>query len=340
MERPILFIARSWHGHGGMQRLNRDVVQHVGGSRSSFVCIHPQNRSIGSFLSFCFRALLQSVHLRGSDARIHLADAAALPLGIVCAWIGGTKLSVTACGLDVVYPRFWYQWMIRFCLRFPDHVICISHATAEVAHKRGVPADRITVIPCGIDPPDRQLSVRDPYLLLTVGRVVRRKGVAWFVEHVFPKMLEEQPDLRYIIIGDGPERLRILRLIDRLHVGYAVKLLAHVPDDARDAALRAASVFVVPNIAVAGDMEGFGIVCLEAASRGLQVAAARIDGLTDAVMDGETGRFFVSGDAEDCARVIRQMIARPLADADVTRVVIDRFAWSTLVPLYNNVWNA
>lgn len=341
MHRPILFIARSWHGHGGMQRLNRDVVRHVGGSRAAFLCIHPDHNTIGSLLVFCIRSLITAAHWRGKDARIHLGDAAVLPLGVMFAWLGGMKLSVTACGLDVIYPNRFYQMLIRRCLRSVDHVICISAATAEKVRKRGVLADRITIIPCGIDlSPMPESTERSPHLLLTVGRLVRRKGVAWFLKEVFPRLLAENSDLHYCIVGNGPDRRCILSIIRKLRLQNSVTLMTNASDQDRLELMRSARLFIAPNIAVRGDMEGFGIVCLEAAAAGLPVAAARIEGLQDAVIDGETGRFFASGNAGDCARVITQMIRDPLKNADVHSAVTDLFAWSRLAPLYHHVFDA
>jgi phosphatidyl-myo-inositol dimannoside synthase len=339
MDRPVLFIARSWLGHGGMQRLNRDVARHAGGGRSGFVCVHPSGRSVWAWGSFCVRSALAALHLRGKNGRVHVADAAALPLGLLCAWCAGSRLSVTACGLDVVYPKRWYQMLLRFCLRRCDQVVCISHATAEEVRKRGVTGGRITVIPCGIDPLPATESERVPLLLVTVGRLVPRKGVAWFLEHVFPLLQLTYPGIRYVIAGDGPERPRIMSLLKRLHLGDAVTLLSGLSDEQRTELLHTASVFVAPNIPVRGDMEGFGIVCLEAAASGLPVAAARIEGLQDAVIDGKTGAFFAPGDTEGCVRIIGQLLDRPLPSATVRSAVLDRFSWSRLVPQYYDVFD-
>jgi phosphatidyl-myo-inositol dimannoside synthase len=339
-DRPVLFIARSWHGHGGMQRLNRDVATHVGGSRTGFQCVHPAGRSVWATLGFCCHALAAALHLRGKNGRVHVADAAALPLGVVCAWLGHMRVSVTACGLDVIYPKRWYQWMIRRCLRQVDQVICISNATAQEVRKRGVTTDRITVIPCGIDPVPAMHTESIPSLIVTVGRLVKRKGVAWFIEHVFPQLKVLHPDLHYVIAGSGPEYRSITSAIRRLHLENAVTVMSGLSDAQRSELLHSASVFVAPNIAVRGDMEGFGIVCLEAAASGVPVAAARIEGVQDAVIDGETGMFFAVGDADGCVQTMHRLLEHPLDSDSVRRAALNRFAWPRLVPLYHDVFNA
>ncbi len=103
--------------------------------------------------------------------------------------------------------------------------------------------------------------------------------------------------------------------------------------------LHTASVFVAPNVRVPGDMEGFGIVCLEAGESGLQVAAANIEGLTDAVIDGQTGRLFASRNTDDCMRMIDEMLKRPLDPVSVRMKTLDHFSWNRLIPLYNNVFD-
>lgn len=341
MNRPVLFIARSWQGHGGMQRLNRDVCQFVGGNRQGFVCLHPAKRSRWSFCSFCIRALVIALHWRGNHGRVHVGDAASLPLGVLCAWLANAPLSVTACGLDVIYAHWWYQFLLRRCLRFVDHVIAISDATKQEVIKRGVPDDHITVIPCGIDPSLVSSEAdRSSRLLLTVGRLVQRKGVAWFLEHVFPQLLASQPNLHYCIVGDGPERRRIISLIQRLQIQHAVTVMTHVSDEERSQLLNHATVFIVPNIQVPGDMEGFGIVCVEAAAAGTPVVAANIEGLHDAVLDGSTGKFFPAGNAHVCAEVIEQILKQPFNPVTVHNAVMHRFAWTTLAPLYANVFDS
>jgi glycosyltransferase involved in cell wall biosynthesis len=338
----VLFLARSWHGYGGMQRLNRDVVGHMAATRGdSFKAIYPKGRSIIDLFLFCIQSMTAAWTMRGRDVRIHTGDAAALPLGILCAWIAKGSLSTTACGLDVIYTNSWYQSTLQFCLRRCARVLCISDATADEVRQRGVSAEKIVVIPCGIDATDAPSQIqRDPHLLVTVGRLVRRKGVVWFLEHVFPRLLTDHPQLKYVIIGNGPEKERIESIITRLHLDDAVSVWPHASDETRQSILDTGSVFIAPNIHVDGDMEGFGIVCLEAGERGLQVAAANIEGLSDAIIDNQTGRLFTSGNTDDCIRMIDEMLKHPLDPTTVQQATLHHFSWNRLIPLYNDVFDS
>jgi len=95
-----------------------------------------------------------------------------------------------------------------------------------------------------------------------------------------------------------------------------------------------ADLFVMPNIPVPGDMEGFGIACLEATRGGLQVAAAALEGMADAVREGETGRFFESQNPQDCARVIGEMLQSPLDSQMVKRKTLLHYGWPHIFKLY------
>ncbi|MBI2117976.1 glycosyltransferase, partial [Candidatus Peregrinibacteria bacterium] len=64
--------------------------------------------------------------------------------------MGRGRVTVTACGLDVIWPRRWYQWMLRRTLPSLDRVVCISRATAEEVRRRGVVEEKIVVISPGV----------------------------------------------------------------------------------------------------------------------------------------------------------------------------------------------
>jgi phosphatidyl-myo-inositol dimannoside synthase len=335
----VLFLTRSWHGHGGMQRWSRDFSAEMGslyGMR--FRCEHPQSGGRSAFLLFVLRSLRSGWQSGRQGWRIHLGDCALLPLGVLLQWCTGTRLSVTACGLDVVYRGVWYQRMLRWCLPFCDRVVCISDATAREVAQRGVSGERIVVIPCGLSQravvAPRPSTSQGSRTLVTIGRLVPRKGVAWFLERVFPALVEMSSDLSYVIVGDGPERARIASVIHAQGLSRYVTLCGALTDAERDALLAHADVFLMPNVPVAGDMEGFGIVCIEAAAHGVPVVAARLDGIPDAVQDGETGRLFAPGDAHDCQRMIRAVLEESFDREAVAEAAWNRFGWPTLIHRY------
>jgi phosphatidylinositol alpha-1,6-mannosyltransferase len=213
----------------------------------------------------------------------------------------GVPHATMIMGLDVTFENPIYQTLVRRSLRRAPQVIAISSATAERARALGVSTDRISVLRLGVNAPDVDAGGRaassnavrrhhqfaeSDVLILTLGRLVKRKGVRWFVTEVLPALPSQ---VRYLVVGDGEERGEILAAAERAGVGDRVHLLGCVDDAEREDLLRGADLFIQPNIPVAGDMEGFGLVTIEAAMRGTPVVAAELEGIRDAVVDGRTG---------------------------------------------------
>ncbi|MBI4129404.1 glycosyltransferase family 4 protein [Candidatus Peregrinibacteria bacterium] len=305
-------------------------------------------------VSFGVRAACLGLVTVWRGGHVHLGDAALAPLGWFLKKMGRGRVTVTACGLDVIWPRRWYQWMLRRTLPAMDRVVCISRATAEEARKRGVAEEKIAVIPPGVwsdvrsvataslvgamnsEAASRKRSRRVAPLLLTVGRLVPRKGITWFVREVVPLLLRDFPQLQYWIVGSGPEELLIKKVVQENGLGHCVHLRGELNDAKREECFTQADLFIMPNVVIAGDMEGFGIVCIEASARGVPVVAARLDGLPDAVVDLETGRLFEPGDPEDCARVIREVIKKQWDRTKIARATLEHYGWPNLFQRYRD----
>lgn len=332
----VLFITRKQSGIGGMERLNEDLWRAIQTLQPSSQRVRPWGRGDVTFPARAFFAALTA-------SRVHLGDAALAPLG-ACLALLGKRVSLTACGLDVIYPRSWYQWFLRRSLPHLSKVHCISRATAGEVRRRGVSSEKIVVLPCGVwtlPPWGRDISAPRgrsdaPPRLLTVGRLIPRKGIAWFLAEVWPILQGEFPGIQCTIIGSGKEENSIKKLVHER--GFTdVDLRGSLTDPERDAVFLESDLFVMPNVAVPGDMEGFGIVCIEAASRGLPVVASRLEGITDAVREGMTGRFFTPGDARDAARVITEMLRNPLDPELVAHAARTHYSWDALLPQYRDV---
>lgn len=306
------------------------------------VC-YPKRRGVVSLVGFACRSLIAGLRA-GKSTHIHLGDASLCPLGVLIVAVTGAKVSVTVAGLDVIYNAWWYQPLLRWSIRRMNTVCAISQAAADAAEKRGVPKSRIVIIPCGIDTqnlplrPSPSPNPNPNIVLLSIGRLISRKGIAWFTDQVMPLLLETYPTLQYRIVGDGPERSVIEDSIDRRGLAAHVTLLGSCDDEERDAEILGADLLIVPNISVPGDIEGFGIVCIEASARGLPVAAANREGVRDAVQERETGRFFESGNAADATRVIGEMLRTPFDPLEVEQATAIHYDWARLFPLYENVF--
>ena len=330
MQKVLVSIGRKTNGIGGMQRLQADLDRAL----ESVSDIHYEIiRPFGTLLdpTFVFRALASC---RG--ATVHLGDASLCFLIPMLRRCGARRIVATACGLDIVYPNFLYQRMIRSFLPRADHVIAISRATAAKAAHAGVHPQKISVIPCGIWPEDLEDS--SGMGLVSVARLVPRKGIAWFLEHVFPLIHQEYPNLHWTIVGDGPERKKLERIRSRLGFQKSVSILGRIDEARKHQVLKQNSIFLMPNIAIPHNMEGFGIACIEASAKGLSVTAARLEGIQDAVLEGETGCFFESGNPQDAGNVVLGLLKNPLKPTDVIRITGEKFSWERLVPRYLDIF--
>lgn len=321
-----------------MQRLHADL-RRAFSEREDLRVRHVQPLKLLGMLDLTFpvRALFAAWFLPKKSV-VHLEDAALAPLGLLIQLMTGHRITATFCGLDLTYSNRFYQWLLARSIPKLSRIACISQATAEEASKRGVPKQKIAVIPCGIWPEQcavKNAATRFPYpTIVCGGRLVPRKGIAWFVREVMPILASTRPNLRCSIFGSGPEESRIHHAISEKELAENVRMLGTISEEEKTELLSSADVFVMPNVPVQSDMEGFGIVCIEASARGANIAAAHLEGITDAVIEHETGIFFSPGDAHDAARAISALLSHALARTQVSQSTRNHFQWPLLADRY------
>lgn len=270
------------------------------------------------------------------------------PLAWLVARACGARLAVYVHGLDLVVRSLPYRLAWLPAVRRADLVIANSHNTRRLAIARGVGAERVAVLHPGthLPPPDEAARARfraahalgDGPLLLSVGRLTPRKGLAAFVEHVLPAILREQPAAKLLVIGAdatdaarpgrGSERERIGQAAQRASVAHAVAFLPPCDDAALAEAYFATDVHVFPVLDLPGDVEGFGMVAVEAAAHGLRTVAFDAGGVADAVVAGSTGTLVAPGDHAGFSHAVLATLAeRTPAARERCRVAAARFGW-------------
>jgi glycosyltransferase involved in cell wall biosynthesis len=201
----------------------------------------------------------------------------------------------------------------------------------------GVPADKVAVVPCGVDlghfspaggsgsypaVPERDCR----YRLVSAGRLVRRKGYDTTIE-----ALTQLPETELVIAGGGdatpePEHDRLLALSDQLGVADRVRLIGQVAHTQMPTLLRSADLVVCSPW-----YEPFGIVPLEAMACGVAVVASAVGGMLDTVVDGVTGAHVPPRDPAALAEVIGALLDSPEHRADLSRAglerVRNRYSW-------------
>jgi phosphatidylinositol alpha-1,6-mannosyltransferase len=280
---------------------------------------------------------------------VHLGDPLLGVVGLVPRFLAKRPVFVTVHGLDMTYESRLYQWYFRRFVRGSAYV-AISKSTREIAVEHGL--SPVEVVPVGV--PDRFFAlVRDAnadaelvekrdgrVVLLTVGRLVKRKGVAWFIRNVLPRLEK----VLYVVVGEGEDREDIERAIAETNAAPDVLLLGKVSEERLTNLLRSSDIFVMPNIVVPGDVEGFGIVALEAAASGLCVVAPRLQGIKDAILDGENGVLVEPEDRAAFANALAPLVSDAAARkrlGDRARAVTQReYAWPKVVARYEELFRA
>lgn len=229
-----------------------------------------------------------------------------------------------AHGHDVLFDGFGYPFLVSKALKTLDGAAPVSRSTAEALLDRGLPEERCRVIHNGIDfsrfpdhPPlfeERRTVLKaifgqetlpeGAFLMAGLGRQIPRKGYAWFINTVMPTL---PPHIHLWIAGDGPQ-IPLLEAARRAHgLESRVRLLKSLPQPSVQALYRGCDLFLMPNVKVSGDCEGFGVVLLEAGLNGAPVLAARLEGIIDAVHDGITGILVESENSQAYTDIILEL---------------------------------
>lgn len=239
------------------------------------------------------------------------------------------KVAVAAHARELLFNPFGerpgaaaYDAFRKTILRRVDAFFPVSQYTGELLREMGVPPHRMQVIHNGTDaerfrPIDasdlrQRLGTTDRKVLLTVGRLVQRKGLDTTIR-ALPHLVDRHPDLLYLIAGSGPDRERLEALVRERHLQEHVRFLGRVPYEELPLYYNACDLFVMPSRLTPPDVEGFGIVFLEANACGRPVIGARTGGIPDAVREGETGLLV----PPDTPQALASALDRLLSDTDL-----------------------
>lgn len=253
-------------------------------------------------------------------------------------------------GRDVTLPVGIYQRFLPGVFERLDGVISVSRATRQECIKRGMAPQKGVALPNGFDLESMDnfmakeesrtdiakkfnIPLDGKFMLLTVGRQVKRKGHEWFIRKVLPQISE---DVVYVIVGDGPEQENIQRAINESEHKDRVFLLGRQPDDVLKKAYAASDLFIMPNVPVEGDMEGFGIVMLEANMASTPAVAANLEGIKDVIAQGENGYRVPPLENKAFAEQVNTSLVNGLDDfaEKARKYVVKQFSWQKVSEHY------
>lgn len=222
-----------------------------------------------------------------------------------------------------VASRF-YDAARRRVLHQADGILAVSRYTAGLARALGVDPGRVHVIPNGVDArrfdlPDARVradAFRRRHDLVgrpcyaTVARLVPHKGIDTGIR-ALPALRRAVPQATYVVVGDGPDTPRLRELARDLGVSDAVRFLGRVSDAEVIDALLACDAFALLSRESPPDVEGFGLVLLEAGACGRPVVGARSGGIPDAVAEDDSGLLVPPDDPPATADALGRLLGDP-----------------------------
>jgi len=253
--------------------------------------------------------------------------------GLIARWSGGGRLVATYYGADLVMAeRFSFvQPFLRAFTDRCDDVAAISSYTAREVKRSSGRTPR--VIPYGIHLPPEQDWPTTAGRILTVGRLVARKGHVHLIEAM--THLQQAPQAHLLIVGAGHEQPALEAAVARFELTDRVTLTGRVTDEKLEYYYQSCQVFVLPAIVDdSGDTEMLGMVSLEAMRYCKPVVASNVGGIPDIISEGETGLLVEQKDAAALADAIEQVLKDPaLAHKlghDGYRYANEHFSWDSV----------
>jgi phosphatidylinositol alpha-1,6-mannosyltransferase len=212
-------------------------------------------------------------------------------------------------------------WLTRLVLRRASTIVANSAHTETILRREWRVADRIVVMHPGVDtsrfvpaPPDEvrraALGWTGRRVVLTVGALQKRKGQDMLIR-ALPAIQAACPDVLYVMAGEGWERSSLEQLADELGVRGAVRFMDVPSDDVLIGCYQQCDLFALPNRQVGWDIEGFGIVLLEAQACGKPVIAGRSGGTLETLQPGVTGELVTCETPEPLAEAVIALLNDP-----------------------------
>jgi glycosyltransferase involved in cell wall biosynthesis len=238
-------------------------------------------------------------------------------------------------------------------------LMMVGNATIEEAVKAGISRDHCVFIPNGINPEDfsgkfdrkdmekvLQIDISEKKVIFRLARFVPHKGTSWFLKEVMPKLPKE-----VIMVGAGgrvgkntagdkDDFLECEKIVKEQKLDGRVFLFPNITEEKKKILLNTADIVVSPNIKLPGSMEGFGINVIEAAACGRVVVASALEGLKDAIKEGENGFLVESGNSDAWVGKIKELLMNDnfleKFGEKARKYTVENYSWEEIVRRYLN----
>ena len=268
-----------------------------------------------------------------------------LPMGYV-ALLLQKPYTVIIHGMDVLCANknSWKRYWAKKILLKAINIIANSEFTKQETIKLGVYGEKIKVVyPCPsvelskiiIDDKKAQefvdkYNLKDKKILLSVCRLVERKGCDKGIE-ALAKLKVYRPNFKYLIVGNGPDQVRLEKLISRLNVRDEVIILNQINFQDLAYFYHLSDIFIMNSRQIKCDVEGYGLTALEAALFGKPAIGGSSGGVAEAIINGKTGIIVDPNNVQELTGKISELLNDPylrlsLGMAAKNRV-ISEFTW-------------
>lgn len=255
---------------------------------------------------------------------------AAAPLAVMAQGLrrsGARKIVSLTHGHEVWWAKIWpFNWAIRYIGNHVDHLTYLGDFTRQEISRAlsAEAASAMVKIAPGIDTVHfapqssaaqlrHSLGLTNKKVIVSVGRLVHRKGQDSLIS-ALPEILRHHPEAHILMIGTGPYQEHLVGLVKKLSIQDSITFIGRIQYADLPRYISLGDVFAMPSRSrLAGlEVEGLGIVYLEASACGLPVVAGKSGGAPDAVLEGETGITVDGRDPADIARVVNSLLDDPL----------------------------
>ncbi len=279
-----------------------------------------------------------------------------LPLGTIV-WlvskIRPLKYTVVIHGMDINCAQHTEKkrWLAKKILYGAKCIICNSEFTRGLVEEFLPPVDeKLRVVYPGVVQPVYSVensgrnfpgSERD-FVIFSLGRLVKRKGFDQVIK-VMPWLYKNIPNIKYYIAGEGPdeEYLKTLKGSLKPAVRDRVEFLGRIDDEEKWYWLRRCQIFAMPDRNRGGDVEGFGIVFLEASLSGKPVIGGNESGAVEAIDDYDTGILVDGSSPDDIKETIFHLYTdielRDRLGEEGMKRALEQFNWNTQAKLFRSI---
>jgi phosphatidylinositol alpha-1,6-mannosyltransferase len=255
---------------------------------------------------------------------------AAAPLAVMAKGLrksGAQKIVSLTHGHEVWWAKLWpFKWAIRFIGNHVDHLtylgdftrteisrsLSASAVSAMVKIAPGIDTDHFTPQSSGSELRE-SLGLANKKVIVCVGRLVHRKGQDSLISSL-PQILQHHSDAHLLLIGTGPYQKHLEDLAKKFSVQDSITFIGRIQYADLPRYISVGDIFAMPSRSrLAGlEVEGLGIVYLEASACGLPVIAGKSGGAPDAVLEGETGITVDGRDPAETARAVNTLFDDPI----------------------------